>query len=330
MYDGLRRASYMITVGETLRRERLKRNLALDQVSRELKISIRFLEAIEDEEFEKLPGGVFAKAFVRQYGRLLGLNDEELAAQLQQTLEPPSNDSPELRRPSRSSIAPIQVPRMEEWQTVGDRRFHWSGPLSAAIVVVVVMLICSGIYTWLQRPRNPVSARSTAPVSVQVPAAPTTEPSVPQPAPQQTPSEPPAAAPSPAAATPEPQSAVTPKPPEATPPKPETAAPSPTPDATIHVALTAEEPVWVLARADGKVAFSGTLEPQQTRTVDAVESLTLRLGNAGGVSITFNGKTVGPVGPKGQIRTVQFTSGGFQIVPAAKPPSDGAAPVARL
>lgn len=74
------------------------------------------------------------------------------------------------------------------------------------------------------------------------------------------------------------------------------------------------------ARSDGKFAFSGTLEAKQTRTVEAVENVQLRLGNAGGVTITLNGKPVGPVGPKGQVRTVQFTSGGFQIVPA-KPPA---------
>ena len=44
-----------------------------------------------------------------------------------------------------------------------------------------------------------------------------------------------------------------------------------------------------------------------------------RLGNAGGVTITLNGKPVGPVGPKGQVRTVQFTSGGFEIVAVPKP-----------
>jgi len=55
----------MMSVGDTLRRERIRRNLQLDQISHELKISPRFLEAIEDEQFEKLPGGVFAKAFVR-------------------------------------------------------------------------------------------------------------------------------------------------------------------------------------------------------------------------------------------------------------------------
>src|SRR5437016_5815581 len=138
----------MITVGETLRRERVKRKLNLDQISRELKISPRFLEAIEDEEFDKLPGGVFAKAFVRQYGRLLGLNDDELAAQLQQVLEPSPVEFAEQPNPARTGLAPIQVPRMEEWQTVGDRPFRWSGSLSAAIVVVVVMLVCSSVYAW--------------------------------------------------------------------------------------------------------------------------------------------------------------------------------------
>src|SRR6266699_772896 len=69
----------MTSVGETLRSERLKRNLSLDQISRELKISGRFLEAIETEHFERLPGGLFAKSFVRQYARLLELDDEDLA-----------------------------------------------------------------------------------------------------------------------------------------------------------------------------------------------------------------------------------------------------------
>jgi len=44
----------------------------------------------------------------------------------------------------------------------------------------------------------------------------------------------------------------------------------------------------------------------------------LRLGNAGAVTITLNGKPIGEIGPKGQVRTVQLTSGGFQIV-APKP-----------
>ena len=69
--EALREFHYDV-IGETLRRERLKRNLDFEQISRELKISRRFLEAIENDQFDKLPGGVFAKSFVRQYARLLG------------------------------------------------------------------------------------------------------------------------------------------------------------------------------------------------------------------------------------------------------------------
>ena len=78
----------MTPVGETLRRERLKRNLDLEEISRELKISARFLKAIEDDQYDKLPGGVFAKSFVRQYARLLGLDEDQIAGQVQQNLAP--------------------------------------------------------------------------------------------------------------------------------------------------------------------------------------------------------------------------------------------------
>jgi hypothetical protein len=89
----------------------------------------------------------------------------------------------------------------------------------------------------------------------------------------------------------------------------------------VKVEITAAEPVWVMARANGKYLFSGTLETNQTKSVEANGTLTLRVGNAGGLNITLNGKPIGPVGPKGQVRDVQFTSGGFQIVAAPKPPS---------
>jgi len=340
----------MITVGETLRRERLKRNLQLEQVSRELKIAPRFLTAIEDEDFDKLPGGVFAKAFVRQYGRLLGLNEEELASQVEQVIQPAGPELPEPARIAAANIAPIQIPHMEEWQTVGDKRVRLSGSLSAAILVVIVMLLCSGIYAWLQRSHSPAQSKNAAPAttaqsspapssSTQAAAKPETpaqatpgsEPaqtasgSTPV---QQAPAAPPAtqAAPPPAqAATPATQPAGPATPPQqdasGTPAVNAAATPAPNPDATVHVQITADEPVWILARTDGKFAFTGTMEAHQTRNLDGVKDVVLRLGNAGGVTITVNGKPIPPVGPHGQPRTIQLTSGGFQIVPA-RPPSE--------
>src|ERR1035441_3586897 len=99
----------MTLVGETLRRERLKRNLDLEEISRELKISTRFLQAIENDQYEKLPGGVFAKSFVRQYARLLGLDEEAMAGEVQQVLAPASQVPQFAGKAKPAGGAPIQV-----------------------------------------------------------------------------------------------------------------------------------------------------------------------------------------------------------------------------
>ena len=327
----------MTPVGETLRRERMKRNLDLEEISRELKISTRFLQAIENDQYEKLPGGVFAKSFVRQYARLLSLNEDDLAVQVQEILGPVV-EPPQLAESKPSGVAPIHVPKVDEWETVGDKRFRWSGWLSA-VVLVAVMLICSAVYAWIQRPRPSVSAHANRPVQSQV--APSSVTAQPAPPPQAVTSPPAATTPLPTSTpsavpvqTPSEQAAAAQKPPEPKPAEQKPAdqklpdqkdaavapTPPPNPNAAVHVEITADEAVWISARADGKYIFSATMNPQAKRTIDALKEVTLRLGNAGGVSISLNGKPIGPAGPKGQVRMIQFTSGGFQIVPV-KPPS---------
>jgi len=332
----------MTPVGETLRRERLKRNLDLEEISRELKISARFLKAIEDDQYDKLPGGVFAKSFVRQYARLLGLDEEQIAGQVQQSIAPVPEFAQLPDREKPAGFAPISVPKVDEWQTVGDRRFHWSGWLSA-LGLVVVMLVCSAVYTWMQHPKLALFGLGTPAQTASAP--PTPAPVVPAPAPVQTAPVPEPAASQPPAETranePNPAAAA------AVPPPPETrkneanlADPKPIPapvvtssvppgEVAVRVTITAEEAVWVLARADGKYAFSATMDANTSRTVEATKEVTLRLGNAGGVTISLNGKPIGSAGPKGQVRTLQFTPGGFQIVPA-KPPSAAPEAAARL
>jgi cytoskeleton protein RodZ len=322
----------MTPVGETLRRERLKRNLQLAEISNELKISTRFLQAIESDQFDKLPGGLFAKSFVRQYARLLGLDEEAIAGEMQQALAPAPEVPGPVEKARQASVAPIQVPKVDEWETVGDKRFRWSGWLSA-VVLVVVMLVCSAVYAWMQRPKSPVAAQASPPKqsgaqSAPAPAGLATQPAA---APDVTVPPPSPVAPAAAAAPAGEQRPAEQKPAEQVPaePKPAPAAARvtpPNPEATVHVEIAADETVWVLARADGKYAFSATMDARTTRTVDGVKEVTVRLGNAGGVTISLNGKPIGPAGPRGQVRTIQFTSGGFQIV-AAKPP---AAPADRL
>ena len=59
---------------------RLKRGVSLEEIAETTKISMRFLRAIEDEEFEKLPGGIFRTSYLRQYATAIGLEEAKLIA----------------------------------------------------------------------------------------------------------------------------------------------------------------------------------------------------------------------------------------------------------
>jgi cytoskeleton protein RodZ len=311
----------MTSIGETLRRERLKRNLELGQIAQELKISARFLEAIEAGQFDKLPGGVFTRSFIVQYARLLGLDEEEIVGELQRTLDPLPAEVPEFIGAPKPADSAIRVPRVEEWEGVGKSRFRWSSSLSAAALVVAAMLVCSGLYAWWQHMRRLPPAHESPTVAAVRPApppAPVQQPASPadQPSTAPTGTQPPFGSPIPAPSTEQPAPPATAQPPSTVP----GAGASPSrPNAPVRVELTADEPVWVLVRSDGKYFYSGTLGANESRTFEATNAVLLRLGNAGSVTITLNGKPVGPVGPKGQVRTVQFTSGGFEIVAVPKP-----------
>ena len=68
----------MTDVGEYLRREREAREVSLKEISNATKISVEFLQAIENNEFEKLPAEVFVIGFIRNYARYLGLNEDDV------------------------------------------------------------------------------------------------------------------------------------------------------------------------------------------------------------------------------------------------------------
>jgi cytoskeleton protein RodZ len=305
--------SYMTLIGETLRRERLKRNLDLDRVSNELKISRRLLEAIEDDRFDKLPGGVFARSFVRQYAHLLGMDEDEISGELQRILEPASasTQSAALSRTPEE----IPMPRMEPWEP--SRRFQWSSSLPALAMVVVMMLACSAVYSWWQRSRHS-TVRQEQPVASTRSAAPSAVPAEVQPAP--------ASAPDPGAASGPVSPAAAAQPSGASVAASVAGSGGDNPQAPVRVQLTAQEPVWVSVRSDGKNVFSAILQANESRVFDGNETVMLRIGNAGGIEVSLNGKPIGSLGPKGQIRTVQLTPGGFQIVlpeaprPSAPPP----------
>jgi cytoskeletal protein RodZ len=69
------------TFGEHLKREREMRGVSLDEIAAATRIATRFLQAIEEEHWDQLPGGVFNRGFVRAVARYLGLDEESTVAE---------------------------------------------------------------------------------------------------------------------------------------------------------------------------------------------------------------------------------------------------------
>ncbi len=71
----------MGSFGENLRREREVRGVSLREIAEGTKISVRFLRALEEDRLDVLPGGLFPRAFVRQYALFLGLDADKLVTE---------------------------------------------------------------------------------------------------------------------------------------------------------------------------------------------------------------------------------------------------------
>ncbi|MBI3698161.1 MAG: helix-turn-helix domain-containing protein, partial [Acidobacteria bacterium] len=109
--------------GETLRGEREARGITLEDISTATKISMRMLHAIESEEFDRLPGGVFNVNFVRQYARHIGLDEEEVIA--------------DYRRLTAPAVEPEAAPKKAvsyDWDRPGESRM-WM-PATVAVVML--------------------------------------------------------------------------------------------------------------------------------------------------------------------------------------------------
>lgn len=86
--------------GSWLRQQRELREITLREIADATKISMRYLEALEDERFDLLPASLFARGFLRQYARYVGLDPDEAVNRLlvAQQAEEPEEEGPEERR----------------------------------------------------------------------------------------------------------------------------------------------------------------------------------------------------------------------------------------
>lgn len=71
-----------------LKRLRTRAGVSLEEIAHSTKIGLRFLEAIEREQFDKLPGGIFSTSYLRQYAVAIGYDEDALVAFYNQKMNP--------------------------------------------------------------------------------------------------------------------------------------------------------------------------------------------------------------------------------------------------
>lgn len=84
-------------IGPTLREARNRRKIDLSEVEAAIKIRIRYLQAMENEEWDALPGGAYTRGFIRTYASYLGLDGERLADDYRRSTAPPGGERPPKR-----------------------------------------------------------------------------------------------------------------------------------------------------------------------------------------------------------------------------------------
>jgi cytoskeletal protein RodZ len=137
------------TFGERLKRERELREVTVAEICAATRIAPKFLEALENEQWEKLPGGVFGRGFVRTFARYLGLSEENLLSEYDL---------------ARADTGLLVVTKREERIPSPPK---WLPAVAVlALLAVLAGLVFGGRYAWKTYMAHRAAKRASAIVSV--------------------------------------------------------------------------------------------------------------------------------------------------------------------
>ncbi|MGE5592260.1 MAG: RodZ domain-containing protein [Betaproteobacteria bacterium] len=285
----------MRELGELLREAREARGLTISDVREATKIRARYLEAIERGEFEVLPGEAYVKGFLRNYAEAVGLSGDEIVgrykAERAKLEEERAQDAPPGERRNMSQNIRI------------SRRFLAALGFGALLVLVVAVALWG-------RGHVPAGPAPDVPAPEEGPAAPSS------PAADVVAGDGAAVAKAGVSAEARPgerPSGIGPDETEMTASQPAPEA-SPTPSsapgteqesAEAHegheLSVSITERCWVRVVADGKVVFERSMVAGEQATWHAKKSIRIKVGNASGIDVTYNGLRIGPLGKSGQV-----------------------------
>ncbi len=275
-----------VSPGKVLAAARMEKGLSVMDVARSLRLSARQIEAIESEEFEKLPGMTFIRGFIRNYAKLLHLDPEPLLAVCQPTT------------PQSVHIQAISVPpgQAEFSSSRSQRTFSSNNEKSRVlkmlpVVLGVAALLAWGVFELIQGGSNhtvvvkPAGDSSAVPLSLPPANVPV-----------------PIDAPAPANEAPQPGAAMVPAK-ESTPPPKElsvTQAVQPVPSSadaassgSSKVRLTFSGESWVEIRDKaGRTIYKQTGYAGNEQIISGTPPFALTVGRASNVKVYYNDKQV--------------------------------------
>ena len=85
----------MFEIGNTLREARVRRNLTLQQVEEDIKIRVKYVQAMENEDWDVMPGVTYVKGFLRTYSTYLGLDPDVIIGEFRSRAMVPSQEHQE-------------------------------------------------------------------------------------------------------------------------------------------------------------------------------------------------------------------------------------------
>ena len=274
-----------LSFGEELRRERVVREISLEEIAQATKISIRLLTALENSDLTKLPAPTFTRGFIRAYAKHLGIDPEE---KVNAYLADLAGGPPEAPSGKSARI------RSRFWR---NRRATAGAIVGGALLVLVVLgLIANPQRTTLRKPLARV-APPAAPVAfknVGVSNEPTPvirAESRPQPA-------------SPAPEAGVEKDAVAPAVSKQEPVAKVSAPVAPAgdrPEGRISLVLEFDADSWTKIEADGRTVFVALVRRGERKSFSAREEFRLTLGNAAAVRVTVDGRALEPLGREGQV-----------------------------
>lgn len=253
-------------LGRILKEGREGKGLSLRDVEESTKIRKKYLQALEEEDFEKIPGRTYARGFLKNYSNFLQLETDELLREFDAMVANSFKDK------DYTPVRTAQGARAKgSSKTRSQDRESKMFKIGLAILAVLIIFIGVNMFgsdgpdigipqTGSQTEDNNQGNQGGEPGTNDNNGG---------------------------QESPEPE------------PEPE---PEPIQGVRLEVAIIKSQ-CWIKVTSDGNVVFSGTLNQGDTRTFEGDSEIVITLGNAGAAKLTYNGEELPPVGGDGEVVT---------------------------